>query len=83
MAAAISRRHHVKAFLSWDFVIPNPVIPNERGTDGDLVMALGEEYATSALEELVKTYNEDFAVFTFNKFDGTPVLVSKGGAFLN
>lgn len=52
-------------------------------TDGDLGMALGEEYAISVLKELVKTYNEDFAGFTFNKFDGTPVLVSKEGVFFN
>jgi hypothetical protein len=35
------------------------------------------------LRELVKTYNEDFAGFTFNSFDGTPVLVSKEGVFYN
>jgi len=50
-------------------------------TDGDLGMALGEEYAITVLRELVKTYNEDFAGFTFHKFDGTPVLVSKQGVF--
>ena len=50
-------------------------------TDGDLGMALGEEYAITVLRELVKTYNEDFAGFTFHKFDGTPVLVSKDGVF--
>jgi hypothetical protein len=109
----------LKAFFNGDFVIPNPVIPNEDGTelvpyngpeltieselnklgsnislgrdvagvhyrtDGDLGMAVGEEYAISLLRELVKTYNEDFAGFTFNKFDGTPVLVSKEGVFFN
>jgi hypothetical protein len=109
----------LKAFFNGDFVIPDPVMPNENGTellpytgpeltieselnklasnislgrdvagvhyrtDGDLGMALGEEYAISVLEELVKTYNEDFAGFSFNKFDGTPVLVSKEGVFLN
>ncbi len=52
-------------------------------TDGDLGMALGEEYAISVLRELVKTYNEDFAGWTFNRFDGTPVLVSKAGVFYN
>lgn len=50
-------------------------------TDGDLGMVLGEEYAISVLRELVKTYNEDFAGWTFNKFDGTSVLVSKDGVF--
>ncbi|HEY5603123.1 MAG TPA: vanadium-dependent haloperoxidase [Gammaproteobacteria bacterium] len=52
-------------------------------SDGDLGMVLGEEYAITVLRELVKTYNEDFAGFTFNKFDGTPVLVSKEGVFYN
>jgi hypothetical protein len=52
-------------------------------TDGDLGMVLGEEYAITVLRELVKTYNEDFAGFTFNRFDGTPVLVSKEGVFYN
>lgn len=51
--------------------------------DGDHGMALGEKYAISLLRELVKTYNEDFAGFTFNQFDGTPVLVSKEGVFFN
>lgn len=46
-------------------------------TDGDLGMALGEEYAISILQELVNTYNEDFAGFSFNRFDGTPVTISK------
>lgn len=109
----------LKAFFNGDFVIPNPVIANNDGTellpyigpeltieselnklasnislgrdiagvhyrtDGDLGMALGEEYAISVLRELVKTYNEDFGGFTFNKFDGTPVLVSKEGVFFN
>ena len=109
----------LKAFFNGDFVIPDPVMTNDKGTklvpytgpdltieselnklasnislgrdiagvhyrtDGDLGMALGEEYAISVLRELVKTYNEDFAGFTFNKFDGTPVLVSKEGVFFN
>ena len=109
----------LKAFFNGDFIIPDPVMPNEDGTellaytgpdltiegelnklgsnislgrdvagvhyrtDGDLGMALGEEYAISVLRELVKTYNEDFDGFTFNKFDGTPVLVSKEGVFFN
>lgn len=46
-------------------------------TDGDWGMELGEAYAISVLQELVKTYNEDFAGFTFHKFDGTPMLISK------
>jgi len=50
-------------------------------TDGDLGMALGEEYAITVLRELVKTYNENFAGFSFHKFDGTLVHVSKDGVF--
>jgi hypothetical protein len=109
----------LKAFFNGDFVIPNPVMTNDDGTelvpytgpaltieselnklasnislgrdiagvhyrtDGDLGIALGEKYAISVLRELVKTYNEDFAGFTFNSFDGTPVLVSKEGVFYN
>jgi len=46
-------------------------------TDGDLGIVLGEDYAISLLRELVQTYNEDFAGFTFNRFDGTPVTISK------
>ena len=46
-------------------------------TDGDLGMALGEEYAITILRELVDTYNEDFAGFSFNRFDGTPVTIQK------
>ena len=46
-------------------------------TDGDLGMAVGEAYAISILRELVDTYNEDFAGFSFNKFDGTPVTIHK------
>jgi len=111
----------LKAFFDGDYVIENPVQPNEDGTalvayeapnneppltieselnklgsnisigrdtagvhyrtDGDLGMALGEEYAISLLRELVQTYNEDFDGFTFNKFDGTSVRVSKDGVF--
>ena len=106
----------LKAFFNGDFVIPNPVMPNEDGTellpyngpeltiegelnklgsnislgrdvagvhyrtDGDLGMALGEEYAISLLKELAKTYNEfddHKTVFTFNRFDGTPVKIRK------
>lgn len=46
-------------------------------SDGDLGMALGEEYAISVLKELIRTYNEDFDGFTFNRFDGTPVVIKK------
>ena len=46
-------------------------------TDGDLGIVLGEDYAISVLQELVNTYNEDFAGFSFNRFDGTPVFIQK------
>lgn len=44
-------------------------------SDGDLGIALGEEYAISLLRELVKTYSEDFSGFSFNRFDGTPIVI--------
>jgi len=50
-------------------------------TDGDLGMALGEEYGISVLREIVKTYNEEFKGWSFNSFNGTPVCVSKDGVF--
>jgi hypothetical protein len=46
-------------------------------SDGDLGMVLGEELAISVLKELVNTYNEDFAGFSFNRFNGTPITISK------
>ena len=46
-------------------------------TDGDLGIALGEDFAITVLRELVKTYNEEFDGFTFNRFDGTPIVISK------
>lgn len=46
-------------------------------TDGDFGIVLGEEYAISVLRELVKTYNEDFGGFSFNRFDGTPMVIAK------
>jgi hypothetical protein len=107
----------LKAFFNGDFVIPDPVMTTDTGTelvaytgpdltieselnklasnislgrdiagvhyrtDGDLGMALGEEYAISVLRELVPTYNEDFNGFSFNQFDGTPVCVNKEGVY--
>jgi len=46
-------------------------------TDGDFGIALGERFAISVLRELVKTYSEDFAGFSFNRFDGTAITVRK------
>lgn len=45
-------------------------------TDGDLGIKLGEELAISVLTDLVNTYHEDMS-FSFNRFDGTPVLIQK------
>lgn len=46
-------------------------------TDGDLGMILGETMAISVLKDFVNTYHEDFPGFTFNKFDGTSVTITK------
>lgn len=46
-------------------------------TDGDLGLILGEAMAISVLRDFVNTYHEDFPGFTFNKFDGTSVTITK------
>lgn len=46
-------------------------------SDGDPGLALGEAMAISVLRDLVNTYHEDFAGFTFNKFDGTSITIKK------
>lgn len=45
-------------------------------TDGDLGMKLGEDLAISMLQDMVNTYHEDVS-FSFRRFDGTPVVISK------
>lgn len=45
-------------------------------TDGDEGMRLGEALAIRVLQDLVNTYNEA-AEFRFNRFDGTPVVITK------
>jgi hypothetical protein len=45
-------------------------------TDGDLGMKLGEDLAISVLQDLVNTYHEEVS-FSFNRFDGTPVVIKK------
>lgn len=45
-------------------------------SDSDLGIVLGEELAISVLQELVNGYNEDVS-FSFNRFDGAPVTISK------
>lgn len=44
-------------------------------SDGDLGLVLGEEYAISVLRELALTYSEDYQGFSFNRFDGTPIVI--------
>jgi hypothetical protein len=44
-------------------------------SDGDLGIVLGEEYAISVLRELALTYSEDFDGFSFNRFDGRPIVI--------
>ena len=46
-------------------------------SDGDPGLALGEAMAISVLRDLVNGYHENFAGFTFNKFDGTSITISK------
>ena len=46
-------------------------------SDSDDGLVLGEAMAISVLSDLVNTYHEDFTGFTFNKFDGTSVTISK------
>ncbi len=46
-------------------------------SDGDDGLALGEEMAISLLSDYINTYHEDHPGFTFNKFDGTSVTISK------
>jgi len=45
-------------------------------SDGDDGLRLGEELAIRVLQDLIHTYNEDVE-FRFNRFDGTPVVVTK------
>jgi hypothetical protein len=44
-------------------------------SDGLQGLLLGEAVAISILEDQARTYNEDFAGFTFTKFDGTKITV--------
>ena len=46
-------------------------------SDGDYGIVLGEELAISVLQDLVNTYHEEYTGFTFNRFDGRPVTISK------
>lgn len=46
-------------------------------SDNETGILLGEEMAISILQDLVETYTDDFSGFTFNRFDGTPVVIRK------
>lgn len=48
-------------------------------SDNETGMLLGEEMAISILQELVETYTDEFAGFSFNRFDGTPIVIRKTG----
>src|SRR6266850_851078 len=45
-------------------------------SDATAGLRLGEEVAISILQDLVRTYNEDFPGFRFTRFDGTPIIIS-------
>lgn len=44
-------------------------------SDATAGLRLGEDVAISVMQDLVRTYNEDFAGFQFTRFDGTPVRI--------
>ena len=46
-------------------------------SDAAAGIRLGEDVAISVMEELVNTFNEDFAGFRFTRFDGRPVRIQK------
>lgn len=52
-------------------------------SDNETGMLLGEEMAISILHELVETYTDDFTGFSFNRFDGTPIVIRKTGMLGN
>ena len=39
----------------------------------------GEDVAISSLQDLLQTCTEDFDGFAFTRYDGTAVLMSRGG----
>ena len=46
-------------------------------SDASAGIRLGEEVATSVLEDLVNTFNEDFGGFRFTRFDGSVVTIRR------
>jgi hypothetical protein len=48
-------------------------------TDATGGLRLGEDVAISILQDLVRTYTEDFEGFQFTRFDGTLVRISRNG----
>jgi hypothetical protein len=49
-------------------------------SDAEIGFRLGEDVAIAMLQDLVKTFTEDFTGFQFTRLDGTPVTISKSGA---
>jgi hypothetical protein len=47
-------------------------------SDAEVGFRLGEDVAIAMLQDLVRTYNEDFSGFQFTRIDGTPVTICKG-----
>jgi len=48
-------------------------------SDAEAGFRLGEEVAIAMLQDLVRTFNEDFEGFEFTLLDGTPVKINKAG----
>lgn len=46
-------------------------------SDASAGIRLGEEVTISVLEDLVNTFNEDFAGFRFTRFDGSLVTIRR------
>jgi hypothetical protein len=49
-------------------------------SDAEAGMSLGEDVAIAMLQDMVRTYTEDFAGFQFTRLDGTPVSISHANA---
>lgn len=47
-------------------------------SDAETGLRLGEDVAIAMLQDMVRTFAEDFTGFQFTRIDGTPVTISKG-----
>jgi PAP2 superfamily len=47
-------------------------------SDAEAGLRLGEDVAIAMLQDMVRTFAEDFTGFQFTRLDGTPVTISKG-----